>query len=87
VQHIAFDWADDMPHLFLPMPGNWRANDFAAAMRQAGALVRTMDHFSAGRAAPPQAVRISLNAAATVEQLHDGLQIVARVLEQGGRPD
>jgi len=87
LQHIAFDWADDMPHLFLPMPGNWRANDFAAAMRQAGALVRTMDHFSAGRAAPPQAVRISLNAAATVEQLRDGLQIVARVLEQGGRPD
>ncbi len=83
LQHTDFRSADDLPHLYLPMPGAWRADDFAAALRRAGALVRTMDHFSVGRAAPPQAVRISLNAAGAVDALRHGLHIVAQVLHQG----
>lgn len=83
LQGIAFRSADDMPHLFLPLPEPWQADAFAAALRRGGALVRTMDHFAAGRARAPQAVRIRLNAAASLQALTQGLQTVARVWHGG----
>ena len=54
-------WAQDYPHLYLPLPEPWRAGPFAAALRRAGVLVRTMDHFAVGRMPTPHAIRISLN--------------------------
>lgn len=86
LQDHVLRWAPDMPHLFLPLPDPWRTQTFSAALRQAGVLVRTMDHFAAGRATPPQAVRISLNAAGSIERLRDGLQTVARVLRGDTTP-
>lgn len=77
---IELRWAADYPHLWLPLPEPWRAGQYAATLRQAGVLVRTMDHFAVGRSPAPHAVRISLNAVASLEQLHRGLQTVAAVL-------
>ena len=77
---IALRWAADYPHLWLPLPEPWRAGQYAATLRQAGVLVRTMDHFAVGRSPAPHAVRISLNAVASLEQLRSGLQTVAAVL-------
>lgn len=80
LQDQVFEWAPDMPHLFLPLPEPWRTETFSAATRQAGVMVRTMDHFAAGRGKLPQAVRISLNAAASTEDLRNGLQTIVRIL-------
>lgn len=81
LQDFPLRWAPDMPHLYLPLPKPWQANDFATSLRQAGVQVRTMEHFAAGRTPPPHAVRISLNAARSKDQLRDGLRTVARVLQ------
>ncbi len=78
---IALRWAADYPHIWLPLPEPWRAGQYAATLRQAGVLVRTMDHFAVGRSPAPHAVRISLNAVASLEQLRSGLQTVAAVLK------
>ncbi len=75
-----FRWADDLPHLYLPLPEPWQADSFSKTLTQAGVQVRTMEHFAAGRTPPPHAVRISLNAASSKEQLREGLRAVARVL-------
>lgn len=69
------------PHLWLPLPAPWHAEPFAAALRQAGVLVRTADQFAAGRTRAPNALRISLNSASSSEQLAHGLQIVASLLQ------
>ena len=78
---VRMRWAEDFPHVWLPLPEPWRAGDFAARLRRAGVLVRTMDHFAVGRSAVPDAVRISLNAPASPEQLRQGLQTVLATLQ------
>ena len=69
------------PLIWLPLPDPWRAGQFSAALRQAGVLVRTADHFAVGRSPAPHAVRISLNAANSVADIASGLQIVVNVLQ------
>ncbi|MFO1193639.1 MAG: PLP-dependent aminotransferase family protein [Rhodoferax sp.] len=86
LQALPVRWAADFPHLWLPLPAPWRAADFAARLRRRGVLVRTMEHFAVGRGTPPEAVRISLNAAADLAQLHQGLQTVAAVWASGPGP-
>lgn len=73
----------ESPLLWLPLPTPWRAAPFAAALRQAGVLVRTADHFAVGRTAAPEAVRISLNAASSSAEVVSGLQTLAGVLRGG----
>ena len=70
----------EYPLLWLPLPEPWRAGQFSAALRNAGVLVRTADHFAVGRSPAPHAVRISLNAPVSIEQLERGLQILLSVL-------
>lgn len=79
---IPMRWAEDFPHMWLPLPEPWRAGPFAAQLRRAGVLVRTMEHFAVGRSPVPDAVRISLNAAPSLEQLRQGLQTVVATLRQ-----
>lgn len=83
LQGLAFRSAADLPHLFLPLPAGRSVPQLTAALRRGGVLVRTMDHFAAGRQAPPAALRISLNAAPTPELLRQGLQALAAVLQPG----
>ena len=71
----------DYPLLWMPLPEPWRAGQFAAALRHAGVLVRTADHFAVGRSAAPHAIRISLNSPATVEQLSSGLTVLKTLLD------
>jgi DNA-binding transcriptional MocR family regulator len=71
----------ESPLIWLPLPEPWRASQFAAALRQAGVLVRTADHFAVGRAAAPHAVRISLNAAKSVAEVGSGVRTLVRVLQ------
>ena len=68
------------PLIWLPLPEPWRAGQFSAALRQAGVLVRTADHFAVGRSAAPHAVRISLNAAKSLAEVAIGVQAVVSVL-------
>jgi DNA-binding transcriptional MocR family regulator len=77
---IDLRWAEDYPHLWLPLPEPWRAGTYAASLRQAGVLVRTMDHFAVGRAVTPHAVRISLNRPASIQLLRSGLRTILKVL-------
>ncbi|MBL8338312.1 MAG: PLP-dependent aminotransferase family protein [Rhodoferax sp.] len=75
-------WADDFPHVWIPLPPPARAELLAAELRRSGVLVRTMAHFAVGRSPVPEAVRISLNAAPSREQLASGLQTVAEALRK-----
>jgi DNA-binding transcriptional MocR family regulator len=68
------------PLIWLPLPEPWRAGQFSAALRQAGVLVRTADHFAVGRSPAPHAVRISLNAAKSVAEIASGIQVILNVL-------
>jgi DNA-binding transcriptional MocR family regulator len=79
-------WAPDLAHLYLPLPAPWQNDTFASSLRQAGVQVRTMEHFAAGRIPVPHAVRISLNAARSREQLRDGLRTIARMLQASAAP-
>ena len=80
---VGLDYKSDIeyPLIWLPLPEPWRAGQFAAALRQAGVLVRTADHFAVGRSSAPHAIRISLNSAASVAQLEEGLVILRALLD------
>ena len=71
----------ESPLIWLPLPEPWRAGQFSAALRQAGVLVRTADHFAVGRSAAPHAVRISLNAAKSVAEIASGVQTLVGLLQ------
>ena len=71
----------EYPLIWLPLPEPWRAGQFAAALRQAGVLVRTADHFAVGRSPAPHAIRISLNAPDSVAQLQSGLHILKAMID------
>ena len=81
LQGLDFKTDPDFPLIWLPLPEPWRAGQFAAALRQAGVLVRTADHFAVGRSPAPHAIRISLNAPASVEQLESGLHILKALID------
>ena len=81
LQGLEFKTDAEFPLIWLPLPEPWRAGQFAAALRQAGVLVRTADHFAVGRSPAPHAIRISLNAPASVEQLEAGLNILKALID------
>jgi DNA-binding transcriptional MocR family regulator len=68
--------SEDLAMIWLPLPEPWRAGQFASALRQAGVLVRTADHFAVGRTPAPHAVRVTVNAVESTDQLERGLQIL-----------
>ncbi|MFM6991965.1 MAG: PLP-dependent aminotransferase family protein [Rhodoferax sp.] len=78
---LDFKTDPDFPLIWLPLPEPWRAGQFAAALRQSGVLVRTADHFAVGRSPAPHAIRISLNAPVSVEQLESGLQMLKALID------
>jgi DNA-binding transcriptional MocR family regulator len=79
--------SDHHPHAWLPLPQPWHAGQFTAALRQAGVLVRNAEQFAAGRTRSPNAVRISLNTARSLEELRLGLQTVVSVLNSAPDAD
>ena len=79
----ALHTAADFPHLWMPLPAPWRPGPFMATLRRSGVLVRGPEHFAAGRAALPQAVRISLNKPASDTLLRSGLTRIVTALRDG----
>ena len=82
-----YAWSAHHPHLWFPLPDPWHASAFAAALRQAGVLVRTAEQFAAGRSRAPHAVRISLNTATSIAQLDLGLRTLVQVLQSSPHAD
>ncbi|RDV00947.1 PLP-dependent aminotransferase family protein [Trinickia dinghuensis] len=83
LEGIAYRTDPASPHLWLSLPEPWRASEFAAALRQAGVLVKTADSFVIGRGSAPHAVRVSLSGAADDDALREGLSHFARTLRNG----
>lgn len=83
---LAYRSKPESPLIWLPLPEPWRADQFSAALRQAGVLVRTADHFAVGRMVPPQAVRLSVNAVGSSAELERGLRAVLAVLHSQHLP-
>lgn len=77
---LDFKGEPEYPLLWLPLPEPWRAGQFSAALRHAGVLVRTADHFAVGRSPAPHAIRISLNAPHSTEQLARGLNALKSLI-------
>ena len=71
----------ESPLIWLPLPEPWRAGHFATALRQSGVLIRTADHFAVGRTPAPHAIRISLNAARSVQEVQAGVDVLMQVLQ------
>ncbi|MCY3001324.1 MAG: PLP-dependent aminotransferase family protein [Planctomycetota bacterium] len=67
-------------HLWLPLPEPWRANDFVARARTAGAAISSSEAFVVGRGAAPHAVRVCLSTPRTRVELERGLHAIASTL-------
>ncbi len=72
--------------LWLQLPEPWRAADFERAAAKRGVLVISGDAFALGQTPAPMAVRVSLSAARSRDELARGLTILAALLEESPRP-
>lgn len=68
-------------HVWMPLPEPWRSADFVAQARQHGVAVTPTEAFVFGRAHAPHAVRICLGTPATHEQMTQGLDVLAEILD------
>jgi DNA-binding transcriptional MocR family regulator len=73
-------------HLWLKLPGGWRAESFTAAARRRGVSVTSAELFSVGPATAPAAVRVCLGAPCTRASLEKGLKRLEETLEGGPEP-
>lgn len=69
-------------NVWLPLPEPWRASAFVRRCETEGVLLRSAEPFTVGSLPAPQAVRISLSAAASRAEVERGLAVVRRVLEE-----
>jgi len=67
----------------LNLPEPWRAVEFRERLHDKGVAVLAAESFAVGRFPAPQAVRISISAPPSLEQVEQGLQIIAELLESG----
>lgn len=67
-------------HLWLTIPEPWTRGEFAARLRAAGTGVVGSDAFAL--TSPPEAVRLSLGAACSANELENSLQIAADLLAE-----
>ena len=70
-------------HLWLILPDDFSSESFCQALEQRGVLVSSSAYFNAQQQAPCAAVRISLMAPATENELVFGLKIVVALLVEG----
>lgn len=74
-------------HLWLILPDTWRGDEFVGAAERRGVLIMGAATFTIGRqSVPPHAVRISLGAATSRDQLRFGLVIIRDLLRDGSEP-
>jgi len=72
-------------YLWLKMPRQWSAEEFAATARSEGVSVVPSDNFLASREMPVHAVRVSLNPSFNPDVLLKGLDVLNRLLLTGPR--
>ena len=72
--------------LWLELPEPWRGADFERAALERGVVVVAGESFALGQTAAPMAVRVSLSAARSREELRRGLMILLELLRQQPRP-
>lgn len=69
-------------YIWLTLPSRWSGSEFEARARKAGVNIFSAEKFIVGSTPPPSAVRISLSAPASKEQLEQGLTIIAGILQE-----
>jgi len=69
--------------VWLNLPEPWRAVEFRERLHHKGVAVLAAESFAVGRFPAPQAVRISISAPPSLEQVEQGLRIIAELLESG----
>jgi DNA-binding transcriptional MocR family regulator len=72
-------------YLWLMLPKQWSAEEFAAAARSDGVSVVPADNFLASRDASAHGVRVSLNPSFNPDVLHKGLDVLNRLLNTAPR--
>jgi len=72
--------------LWLELPEPWRGADFERAALERGVVVVAGESFALGQTAAPMAVRVSLSAARSREELRRGLMVLLELLRQQPRP-
>lgn len=71
-------------HVWMPLPGQWKAAEFVLACERRGVAVSASDTFAVSRERVENAVRLSLSGPSTREELQQGLERVGELL--GSRP-
>lgn len=72
-------------YLWLKLPRQWSAEEFAAAARADGVSLVPADNFLASRESPVHAVRVSLNPSFNPDVLLKGLDVLTRLLTSSPR--
>jgi DNA-binding transcriptional MocR family regulator len=72
-------------YLWLMLPKQWSAEEFATAARNDGVSVVPADNFLASREASVHGVRVSLNPSFNPDVLHKGLDVLSRLLNTAPR--
>lgn len=72
--------------IWLELPEPWRAADFERMAALRGVVVIAGDAFAVGQTPAPAAVRVSLSAARSREELERGLGVLAGLLGEAPRP-
>jgi len=72
--------------LWLKLPEPWRASDFERAASLRGVVVIGGDSFAVGQTPAPSAVRVSLSAARSRDELAQGLGVLAELVREAPRP-
>jgi DNA-binding transcriptional MocR family regulator len=78
----SFDAHSEGLHLWLRLPPRWERRDFVAHLRRQGLALVPSDVFAVGEDTPQNAVRVSLGAASSQEQLRAALRAVAAVFSE-----
>lgn len=73
-------------YLWLPLPESWRATDFALEAQRREVAVTPADACAVGRHDIPSALRVCLGAPRSREHLRRGLDVLARLLDDGPSP-
>ncbi len=75
----SFDASPEGLHLWLHLPPRWGRLEFVSRVRQQGLALVPSDAFMVGEDAAPDAVRVSLGAASSREELRAALRAIAAV--------
>jgi len=73
-------------HAWLPLPPAWRGETFVSEARVKNVAVTPAEPFVVDRDAIPNAIRISIGAARTADELHEGLTVLADLLRHQPEP-